>query len=224
MFPWAAYGRTTLAGGSVVRKLVATKTRPWLGGPTSHGVILSTPPEPRTDSSVKGQTGRSTENLLSDFRETFMPEVGFPRMQFVGDSFVAVCGGKRLAVAYPRRLLLRGGDKQGSKRGTRLHDTPKSVRQKLRRRWVRRMRELPIDGDGVGYYSCARCLGKGARDKHEYPITKAAAPPPRIAGTTRRSGRGVRLGVRPRGGGRLRVTGRPVRAERSGTSSAGRRR
>jgi hypothetical protein len=120
MFPWAAYGRTTLAGGSVVRKPVATKTRPRLGGPTSHGVILSTPPEPRTDSSVKGQTGRSTENLLSDFRETFMPEVGFPRMQFVGDSFVAVCRGKRLAVAYPRRLLAGGGIKRGSKRVARV--------------------------------------------------------------------------------------------------------
>jgi hypothetical protein len=37
-------------------------------------------------------------------------------MMFVGDWIVAVCGGKRRAVAYPRRLLPRGGIKRGIKR------------------------------------------------------------------------------------------------------------
>jgi hypothetical protein len=67
---------------------------------------------------------------------------------------VAVCRKKRRAVAYPRRLLPEGGIKRESKRVARLHDAPRSVRQELRRRGVRRMRELPIDGDGEGYYSC----------------------------------------------------------------------
>ena len=76
-------------------------------------------------------------------------------------------GASRRAVAFPRRLLAGGGIKRGIKRVARLHDAPKSVGLDLRRRGVRQMRELPIDGDGVGYYSCERRLGKGARDKHE---------------------------------------------------------